>query len=274
MIEPTQQHHERETSIVTPEHVLLRFQTAGMGSRAAAMMIDFAILFLVNLTVFIVFGLVIFGKDSEFFLETENMALAIVILVVFVLNFGYFLLQEAFWSGQTIGKRLMGLRVMRDNGQPITFLGATIRNVFRIVDGLPMGYFLGALISFFHPQDKRLGDLVAGTIVVVESGRTARPSRKKATQPPLQKHDYPQVLELDEHQKQLITREDWQLLSSFIERMSSLSPDKRKELGTQVASLLAKKLGVQDEPLVMNDPIVFLQFLHRILQKEWKLGSS
>lgn len=273
-MEPTQQHHERETSIVTPEHVLLRFQTAGMGSRAAAMMIDSVILFLVNLTVFIVFGLAVFGKDSEFFLETENMAMAIVILIVFVLNFGYFLLQEAFWSGQTIGKRLMGLRVMRDNGQPITFLGAAIRNIFRIVDGLPMGYFLGAVISFFHPQDKRLGDLVAGTIVVAESGRTARPSRKKVTQLSLQMHEHQQVLELDERQKQLITREDWQLLTSFIGRLSSLSPDKKKELGTQLAILLAKKLGIHDEPLVKNDPIAFLQLMHGILQKEWKLGSS
>jgi uncharacterized RDD family membrane protein YckC len=245
-----------------------------MGSRAAALMIDSVILFLVNLTVFIVFGLVIFGKDSDFFLETENMAIAIVILFVFVLNFGYFLLQEAFWSGQTIGKRLMGLRVMRDNGQPITFLGAAIRNLFRIVDGLPMGYFLGAVISFFHPQDKRLGDLVAGTIVVVESGRTARPSRKKVTQQSLQMHDHPQVLELDERQKQLITREDWQLLTSFLDRQSSLAPEKRKELGTQMASLLSKKLGVQDEPLVRHDPIAFLTLVHRDLQKEWKLGSS
>lgn len=273
-MEQTQQHQERETSIVTPEHVLLRFQTAGMGSRAAAMMIDSVILFMVNLTVFIVFGLVIFGKDSESFLDTENMALAIVILFVFVLNLGYFLLQEAFWSGQTIGKRLMGLRVMRDNGQPITFLGAAIRNLFRMMDGLPMGYFLGAVISFFHPQDKRLGDLVAGTIVVMESRRTARHFRKKTTQQSPHIHDHSQVLQLDERQKQLITREDWQLLSSFIERLSSLSPDKRNALGTQLASLLAKKLGVHDEPLVGNDPIAFLQLLHGILQKEWKLGSS
>jgi uncharacterized RDD family membrane protein YckC len=88
----------REASIVTPEHVLLRFQTAGLGSRAAAKLIDTLILLLVNLTVFVVFSIVVFGRDEDFFLETENYAIAIVILFLFVFNFGYFLLLEAFWG--------------------------------------------------------------------------------------------------------------------------------------------------------------------------------
>ncbi|QRG70668.1 RDD family protein [Brevibacillus choshinensis] len=272
MYEPTQHQHERGASVVTPEHVLLRFQTAGLGSRAAALMIDTVILFLVNLTVFIVIGLVIFGKDHDFFLETENLAIAIVILLAFAFNFGYFLLLEAFWRGQTIGKRMMSLRVMRDNGQPITFIAAAIRNLFRILDGLPMGYFLGAIISFFHPQDKRLGDLVAGTIVVAESSSTG-PSRKKGQQQALPIMGEGRALDLDERQKGLITREDWQLLSSFIQRQASLSPEKRKELATQLAGLLAKKLGLPEEPVVNGDPLVFLQQLHANLQKDWKLGS-
>lgn len=272
MYEPTQQHHERGTSVVTPEHVLLRFQTAGLGSRAAALMIDTVILFLVNLTVFIVLGLVIFGKDQENFLETENMAIAIVIFLAFAFNFGYFWLLEAFWRGQTLGKRIMGLRVIRDNGQPITFIAATIRNLFRILDGLPMGYFLGAIISFFHSQDKRLGDLVAGTIVVTESTRTGL-SRKKAERQTMQVTGQGLSIVLDERQKQQITREDWQLLTSFIERHTALSPDKRGELATQLAGLLAKKLGLQDDPLAKGDPFAFLQHVHAILQKEWKLGS-
>lgn len=262
----------REASIITPEHVLLRFQTAGLGSRAAAQLIDTLILLLVNLTVFVVFSIVVFGRDEDFFLETENYAISIVILFLFVFNFGYFLLLEAFWGGQTLGKRWMGLRVIRDNGQPVTFLSAAIRNLFRIIDGLPMGYFLGAVVSFFHGQDKRIGDLVAGTIVVAESGQPSRNTRKRvAKQQSLAQSEW-LSLPLEERQKQAISREDWQLLSAFVARIPSLSEDKKRELGQQIADRLCKKLEWNDEELVKRDPIGFLERLHGQLQNDWQIG--
>ncbi|MGZ0049850.1 RDD family protein [Brevibacillus gelatini] len=261
----------REASVVTPEHVMLRFQTAGLGSRAAAQLIDSVILLLVNLTVFIAIGIVLFGKEESFFLDTDNYAVAIVILLFFVLNFGYFLFLEAFWSGQTVGKKWMGIRVIRDNGQPITFLSSTIRNLFRIVDNLPSGYFLGALVSFFHPRDKRIGDLVAGTIVVVESGgRTSLFQKRKAQK---QGAVSAEPLVLTEQQKQALTREDWQLLSAFITRQSSLAEAKKLELAENIARLLQKKLEYSEEQARQEAPIVFLQRLYRTLQSEWSLGK-
>lgn len=261
----------REASVVTPEHVMLRFQTAGLGSRAAAQLIDSVILLLVNLTVFIVIGIVLFGKEDIFFLDSDGYAIAVVILLLFVLNFGYFLLLEALWSGRTVGKKWMGIRVIRDNGQPATFLSSTIRNLFRIVDTLPSGYFLGALVSFFHPRDKRIGDLVAGTIVVVEGGgRTALFQNRKAKK---QGAALAEPLALSEQQKQAFTREDWQLLSTFIARQSSLAEAKKLELAGEIARLLQKKLEYSEEQARQEEPILFLQRLHRTLQSEWSLGK-
>ncbi|GIO06350.1 hypothetical protein J31TS6_23780 [Brevibacillus reuszeri] len=262
----------REASVVTPEHVMLRFQTAGVGSRAAALLIDTVLLLLINLTVFILFSIVFFGKNDLFFLETENYAIAIAIFFVFVLNFGYYLFLEAFWGGQTVGKRWLGIRVIRDNGQPITFLSSAIRNLFRIVDMLPTGYFLGAIVSFFHPRDKRIGDLVAGTLVVMESGQTPSFIQKRRMKK-LQEHVSMAPLSLSEVQKQAITREDWQLLSTFISRLSSLSKDKKQELGQQIAATLSKKLGMEEVVMVRENPLLFLQGLYNQLRDEWKLGK-
>ncbi|MCM3143161.1 RDD family protein [Brevibacillus sp. MER 51] len=261
----------REASVVTPEHVMLRFQTAGLGSRATAMLIDTGILLLVNLTVFLLFGIVLFGNEDDLFLDSGNYALAIVILAIFVVNFGYYWLLEAFWGGQTVGKRLVGIRVIHDNGQPATFVSSTIRNLFRIIDAMPTGYFLGALVCFFHPRDKRLGDMVAGTIVVMESGQRSTLFQKKKDKQPNGFDLNHALLVLDERQKQAITREDWQLLSSFISRLSSLSQAKKYELGNQIASIMRKKLELVEEQNAKEDPILFLQRLHNQLQSEFQL---
>ncbi|MBK8057237.1 MAG: RDD family protein [Gemmatimonadetes bacterium] len=79
---------------------------------------------------------------------------------------GYFTLFEGFRDGQTPGKKWMGLRVIRDTGHPITVREAGARNLLRIVDLLPPPYLLGILFIAFHPKGKRIGDLVAGTVVV------------------------------------------------------------------------------------------------------------
>jgi uncharacterized RDD family membrane protein YckC len=260
----------REASVITPEHVQLRFQTAGLGSRAAAQLLDTGILLLVNFTLFIVFSIVAYGAEELFWGEAEKYAIAILMFVLFLVNTGYFFVFEAFWSGQTLGKKWMKLRVIRDNGQPVTFLSAAIRNLFRIVDMLPSGYFLGAMVSFFHPKDKRIGDLVAGTIVVTENSQTGTLSRKQRV---LQKEGLKVPLVLDDRQRQAITREDWQLLSSFITRLDSLSKVKQRELGAQIAERFVQKLEWSDRHMVQADPIAFLQRLYIQLEKEWQLGK-
>jgi uncharacterized RDD family membrane protein YckC len=270
MEEMTQVKH-REVSVVTPEHVQLRFQTAGLGSRAAAQLIDGCILFLVNLTIILFFSIVAFDEFEEGPIGSDpvmEVGQAIFLILLFVINFGYSLFLEAFWSGQTVGKRMLKLRVIRDNGQPITFLSAVLRNLFRVIDVLPSAYFLGSLVVFFHPKDKRIGDMVAGTIVVSEAGTGAISSRKER-----KGIDQYAPLELTESQKQAITREDWQLLSSYISRLPSLTNERKRELGEQIAKRFADKLNWSDPAQVQGDPIVFLQRLYHQLRDEWQLGQ-
>lgn len=263
----------REVAIVTPEHVQLRFQTAGLGSRAAAQLIDTGLLLLVNLTVFILFGIVVFGNDSLFLDEVESYSIAIMMILLFLLNFGYFFFWEYFRAGQTPGKRWMKIRVIQENGQSLTFLAAVIRNLFRIIDSLPSGYLLGSLVCFFHPRDKRIGDLVAGTIVVVEHASSARSRArgKWARQMEKWQEGVPELI-LDERQKQAITREDWNLLSTFVQRLPSLSEAKRIELALQIVRRFRTRLQWVLPEAAEARPIGFLLKLHQQLSEEWKIG--
>ncbi|USG67699.1 RDD family protein [Brevibacillus ruminantium] len=263
---------EREMAIVTPEHVQLRFQTAGLGSRAAAQLIDTGLLLLVNLTVFLIVGIVIFGNEPLFFQETENYALAIILIVLFLLNFGYFFFWEYFRAGQTPGKRWMKIRVIQENGQSLTFLSAVIRNLFRIIDSMPTGYMLGSLVSFFHPRDKRIGDLVAGTIVVVESGSARGKASGKWSRKLEKWRENAPVVFLNERQKQAITREDWNLLDTFVQRIPGLSETKRIELALQIVRRICTRLDWPQRQAAEDHAVGFLLQVHEQLEHEWKIG--
>ena len=156
----------------TPESVELEFILAGIGSRAWALLIDYHILGLV-----VVVFLVVWSIVSYQVVETWNnlfrrvdiglWLVAIALLIMFFLYTGYFVLFETFWQGQTPGKRFAKIRVVRDDGRPIGIGQATMRSLLRAFDDT---LFLGAFLIMFTRREKRLGDLVAGTIVIqVES---------------------------------------------------------------------------------------------------------
>ena len=155
----------RELTIVTPENIPITLELAGLGSRFAALAIDIVVQMT---TIFI--GLILFGILASVFslAGMDKIVLAVRIGFVFVVMFGYFLLLETIWNGQTIGKRALGLRVIRDGGYPIHFFAAATRNLIRIADFVPFNYGVGALVAFLSPGYKRLGDLVAGTVVIKE----------------------------------------------------------------------------------------------------------
>jgi uncharacterized RDD family membrane protein YckC len=128
------------------------------------------------------------------FLNSAILADLILVIGIFVTVFGYFWVSEAMWSGQTLGKKAFRLRAVGDRGEPLTWVQAGIRNVVRIIDFLPYGYGVGAVVMFANGKGKRLGDLAAGTIVVKDSDHVwlwqlpgARPQdlAKPVTPPPL-----------------------------------------------------------------------------------------
>ncbi len=146
----------------TPEGVSLSVVLAGLGSRMGAYAIDFA----VQVAIIVIAAIATFVVA-----KTETSALVaggILALITFVTIFGYFVLFETFDSGRSLGKRALGLRVRRLDGSGVTFRASLVRNLLRILYTIPLFYIVDAALIVWTQRNQRLGDLLAGTIVVRE----------------------------------------------------------------------------------------------------------
>src|SRR5579864_9601565 len=139
---------------------------AGIGSRFMAAFLDILIELVVYLALFL---LTLLWWSSGWL--TGNRSIwwqALISLVAFCLNWGYYAVFEAIWQGQTPGKRWAGIRVIKDSGRPINVFEAITRNVMRVLDWLPGMYAAGVCVMLLNKKHRRLGDFVAGTLVVHE----------------------------------------------------------------------------------------------------------
>jgi len=172
--------YRQHLEVETPEHVMLDLEIAGVGSRLLAALVDTGIL----LGVAAAGGLLAAVLTSYDALPRSPAGrawlAALLIGAAFALWNGYFMLFEGLRGGQTPGKRLVGIRVVRDTGHPVTPGAAALRNLLRIADALPPPYLLGLALIAFHPRGKRLGDLVAGTVVVRDRPAQAVPAPTQA----------------------------------------------------------------------------------------------
>jgi uncharacterized RDD family membrane protein YckC len=152
-------------TIDTPEQIALEFTLAGAGSRFLALALDTLIQAGVFAGVLVLaLGLMVVTAIAS--RELLPWVQAAFVLFTFVLYYAYFAVFEALWSGQTPGKRTVGLRVISTSGRPITVFDAIIRNLLRIVDQIPLIYGVGIISVFVTDRNQRLGDLAAGTVVV------------------------------------------------------------------------------------------------------------
>lgn len=164
---------ERTLSITTPEQATLEWQIAGIGSRAIATLIDTGFLLLGY--ALLAWGLFAASKSGagnplafSGMTMPRNYEIAFYILLLFFLPLLYYVLFEGLWGGRTPGKRLLKLRVVSHSGQSISFFSALVRNIVRIVDFLPSGYLVGMISIFLTGKEQRLGDLAAGTVVIID----------------------------------------------------------------------------------------------------------
>lgn len=170
---------EEKLIIETPERVPLEFALASIGNRFLAVAIDHFIQYLsIFLIAWFVLSLAGFSASDvpdtadKMFAEMPKWTLAILIVVLFLIFAGYFIIFEWLWNGQTPGKRWLKLRVIREDGRPLTLWESIARNLLRIGDAVPgfivPVYSIGLIVIFLSSRDQRLGDIFAGTVVVRE----------------------------------------------------------------------------------------------------------
>jgi len=222
---------DRNVDVRTPESIAFNYELAGLGSRFLALAIDQLIQVLVVLAIFwgaVSAALHLPTVHGTVGTQSEKLGAAIVIaaivIVLFTIFFGYFIIFETLWNGKTPGKWALSIRVVRDGGYPVDFGAAVIRNLIRVGE-LALGYYaLSALSMVLSPENKRLGDYAAGTIVVRESkialGLADLPVRAEPV--------YAPTLYLSGEERALVKR--------FIERRDALAPEKRSALAEKLAA--------------------------------------
>lgn len=226
--------------VETPELVVLSYTVAGVGSRAAAAVLDYlicALAFVVLAVLFVAMGAgsVFAGASPE---AAVGWAVAIIALAQFVVLWGYYVLFEALADGQTPGKKSLGLRVVRDGGLSITFGASAVRNLVRIIDMQPAFFYgVGIAAATLQREGKRLGDLAAGTLVVKEEALSApavaEPHGDGGAQGTGALHT-------------LLGEEEYELLDRFIKRSPELPPEVRASFAADFATRFASALAGVD----------------------------
>ena len=245
-----QQGLAQQLYIDTPEQVELQFAVAGIGSRFVAVLLDHIIQFVAGIVELLLFVWIASyaPKGNEAPLNTAGKwFIGIVIFLNFCFFAGYFALFEAYWHGQTPGKRVMKLRVIKDSGRQITFFEALARNLMRVVDYLPGLYLVGVITMLCNKQNKRLGDMVAGTLVVHEA---------REEQPLLPQHNA--FLPVKETTWQApvassmfaadavanLKPPDLVVIDAFFARALDLEMEVRAAMAQRIAQQMAAKMGV------------------------------
>ena len=231
----------------------LEFPLAGIGSRFMALFVDSLIQLTALILLLITFAILGFGVSS--FPEMGKWAVAIYVLAFFLLYWGYFAIFEALWKGQTPGKRQAAIRVIRDSGRDITAKEAIARNLLRSIDLLPGMYAVGIFSIFVSQQNKRLGDYVAGTVVVHER-------RPEESQPFWNTKDdgstaFPGI--------DKVTPEEVQMIETFLLRRLDLPPSVRAQSAKRIADHLLTKVEAQEEQ--KRDLENFLELVVRQFRK-------
>jgi uncharacterized RDD family membrane protein YckC len=252
-------HTETRFSIDTPELVALEFPLAGIGSRFIAILIDYGLQFAAFLV--LVLGMMLFLPSMQKFASTSaKWAIAILILIPFLLHWGYFTLFEGLWHGQTPGKRVAKIRVIQQSGRAVTIFESLSRNLVRAIDFLPAFYVVGSISIFVTHRNQRLGDLVAGTLVVHE-GQTrdlsSMGNTRLFTQIAPQAAAVPRVTNIPADALGRLGEADLQAIETFLERRLDMTLNVRQSLAMRLVASTTARMNVPP-PATMH-PETFLE---------------
>ena len=223
--------------IDTPEQIALELQVAGIGSRFLAIAVDTVLQFTLYLAGFIALSFV----ETPAIVRQSSLGLvgpALAILFGFTIYWGYFALFEIFWSGRTPGKRLAGIRVIKETGRPINAFEAIARNILRAIDFLPAMYAAGVVCMMLNKHSRRLGDYVAGTVVVHDKQtEDVRPDWNLEAPAPTAGA-----------QVSRMTPEELQLIETYLHRRLDLEGDVRSDMADRIVRRITGKTGLSPGP--------------------------
>ncbi|HXH61847.1 MAG TPA: RDD family protein [Fimbriimonadaceae bacterium] len=223
-------------TVLTPEKVAVSFPIASIGSRLVAQLVDIVILVASTTGIAMLVGLILSLISFE-------LATGMEIFLISAWMFLYFIVFEWLWNGRTPGKAAMNIKVVSHDGTPVTLRGAVYRNFMRIADFLPTFYFAGFVACFMNERSQRLGDLVAGTLVIHEP----KTSPTYAMTP---HHAGIHPLEESVGQLNTMTMEEYFTIKRLCDRFPELPPTVQVRSVEEIWRPFAEKEGIQPLPNV------------------------
>jgi uncharacterized RDD family membrane protein YckC len=252
-----------QITLQTPESVELDFTLAGIGNRAYALILDYIFLGLI-----LILDLVVWSFFSYYLLElipdsqiTKNISLwlfAIQLLILFGIYLGYFVIFETLWQGQTPGKKKAKIRVIRDDGRIARLPQATLRALFRPIDDL---FFLGVFLIVFTKKEKRVGDFIAGTLVIQEKNTGEKATLIISNQAV----SVASLLQIKADISQLLP-EDFATIKKYLESRKEMIPRARKEVSLRLANQAKEIIGLSTIPPNISANL-FLEAIYLAYQK-------
>lgn len=267
---------EEALIIETPERVQLEFALASIGNRFLAVAIDH---FIQYFSIFLIawFFLSIAGFTSsdiadgpgKLLSEAPKWTIALMIIVLFLIFAGYFIVFEWIWNGQTPGKKLLKLRVIRDDGRPLTLWEAIARNLLRICDAVPgfvlPVYSIGLIVIFLSSRDQRVGDIFAGTVVIRERTDEA-PTFRETFSSPVSDMAFSRVQKKADvvvANISTLTEREVEVVETFLRRRWNLTERQRLWMAWRIALPLMYKL----KPGYNLENFTYEGFLEEILHR-------
>ena len=259
----------RTLTVITPENAVVTYQLAGVVTRTGALVIDLLIqgvLILLLSIAISTFEHVGFGLD--------HLISFLGFIAAFCVMFVYSIFFEMLWAGRTPGKRILGLRVMRDGGYPINITSSCIRNILKFADlgvlimpsgsstmfmGLP-----GLLAIFLSPQYKRIGDYAAGTVVIHDKSYTFEPAASPAVTSPAAAQLMPTILHIDR-----VSRTEFEAIRRLLSRRANLEPMVCAAMSEYIARPLMHKLEIRFQPAFQMQYIAVLEAIEQRYAEEY-----
>ena len=253
----------------TPEGVSLDVALAGFGSRFSAFLLDF----IFQVIVFVIYVVALYGSFDPNNANSSVILVGLQLLGSVLIFLGYFILFETLWSGRTLGKRLMGIRVVKTSGAAAGFIPILLRNVARLIDSLPGLYLVGSICILASANNQRLGDMLASTIVIREHHAADR-IQSRAIVPVAQAWVTPIVgsapglrarAPLSEHltswDVSQVSDAEVALVRQFLTRRWEYTPTARDRLAAQLRGRIASRVAGDHEHMLDE---VFLESVSQV----------
>jgi uncharacterized RDD family membrane protein YckC len=245
----------------TPESVELEFVLAGLGNRIYALIIDYLIWSSILLIILLIWGFVFLQVDWLQSTPVRQWVWAIQLLILFLVYIGYFVVFETLWRGQTPGKRYVKIRVIREDGRNVGIQQSILRSLLRPIDDL---FCLGFFFIIFSKQEKRLGDLVAGTILIQEGQAVTNQNitiSSAATK---------LVDRLIETGKiAAITPDQFATIRKYLYRYPALDPTTRDSVSDRLSRQLLQRIELENKPPTINSHLT-IEAIYLAYQQQFR----